>query len=186
MRVPRGMSVRPTAARVRTSIFSILGERVEGAMVLDLFAGSGAFGIEALSRGAKFCCFVEYLPAAIGAIKENLKLTGFEEKCRIRKRDVFSAPALGYILRDAPYDLVFLDPPYGCFLNPSNFLGVVEELGESGYLADDGLVILQHPEAVTLPAAIGPLRCRGLRKYGKTMVTFLSKQRAVDNAPEST
>ena len=107
---PRGRSTRPTSDRVREALFSILGaDLVEGAWVLDLFAGSGALGIEALSRGARHAAFVDSSPAAVAAIRRNLSVLGVEAE--LRRQD-----ALAYLrsaFRDArQYDLVFLDPPY--------------------------------------------------------------------------
>jgi 16S rRNA (guanine966-N2)-methyltransferase len=103
---PRGASTRPTADRVREALFSILGE-VSGARVLDLYAGSGALGIEALSRGAASALFVERDPRAVAAIRANLEATGASE-ATVRRADALRELARG----GGPYDLVFLDPPY--------------------------------------------------------------------------
>jgi 16S rRNA (guanine966-N2)-methyltransferase len=106
---PGGTDTRPTADRVREALFSILGARVDGARVLDLFAGSGALGIEALSRGAESAVFVDDAPAAMRAIRGNLEALGIDAD--VRRSDALrflgAAPGSG-----AQYDLVFLDPPY--------------------------------------------------------------------------
>jgi 16S rRNA (guanine966-N2)-methyltransferase len=106
---PRGRSTRPTSDRVREALFSILGDFVPGARVLDLFAGSGALAIEALSRGATEAVLVDTSPAAVAAMRRNLDAVGAE--AQVRRQD-----ALSYLRgasRDArQYDLVFLDPPY--------------------------------------------------------------------------
>ena len=105
LRAPRGLRTRPTADRVREALFSMLGD-VQGARVLDLFAGSGALGIEALSRGATAATFVESDPAALTAIHRNLDAVGAEAE--VRRQD-----ALRFLARSRQaYDLVFLDPPY--------------------------------------------------------------------------
>ena len=109
-RVPAG--VRPVSDRVREGLFSSIGPRVEGARVLDLYAGTGAVGIEALSRGARHATFVDSSPSAVAAVRENLRLTSLEERGSVQRSDVlrflerFRDPERGF-------DLVVLDPPYG-------------------------------------------------------------------------
>ena len=107
---PAGRATRPTSDRVREALFSVLGD-VRGARVLDLFAGSGALGIEALSRGAAHATFVDSAPAAVRALRENVAALGLEEVAEVRRQDARA------FLRTAKkagheYDLVFLDPPY--------------------------------------------------------------------------
>ena len=103
---PRGGATRPTAERVREAVFSMLGE-IRGLRVLDLFAGSGALGIEALSRGAASATFVERAPRALAALRSNLASLGLEDRSRVVAGDALAALSPG-----AEYDLVFLDPPY--------------------------------------------------------------------------
>jgi 16S rRNA (guanine966-N2)-methyltransferase len=109
LKAPPGDATRPTSDRVREALFSILGGRLQGALVLDLFAGSGALGIEALSRGAAQATFVDSAPAAIRALRANLEALG--QQAEVRRED-----ALGFLgaasAGGAQYDLVFLDPPY--------------------------------------------------------------------------
>jgi 16S rRNA (guanine(966)-N(2))-methyltransferase RsmD len=109
LQAPPGDATRPTSDRVREALFSILGARVAGARVLDLFAGSGALGLEALSRGAATATFVDSAPAAVRAVRANLEALGAEAEVRRQDAVRFLGGA-----RDAacPYDLVFLDPPY--------------------------------------------------------------------------
>jgi 16S rRNA (guanine966-N2)-methyltransferase len=109
LQAPRGDATRPTSDRVREALFSVLGARVDGARVLDLFAGSGALGIEALSRGAAEATFVDSAPAAIRALKANLDALGADAEVRRSdaRRFLGAASAAGRY-----YDLVFLDPPY--------------------------------------------------------------------------
>jgi len=106
---PGGARTRPTADRVRESLFSILGPTVEGARVLDLFAGSGALGIEALSRGAAEAVFVDSAPAALKALRSNLDALGIEAEVRRSDARAFLRTARN---TGREYDLVFLDPPY--------------------------------------------------------------------------
>lgn len=109
LRAPRGAATRPTSDRVREALFSVLGERVTGARVLDLFAGSGALGIEALSRGAAQATFVDSAPAALKALDANLAALGITAE--VRRQDAVRH-LVGASAAARQYDLVFLDPPY--------------------------------------------------------------------------
>ena len=159
---PPGTSTRPTADRVREALFSILGSAVEGARVLDLFAGSGALGIEALSRGAASATFVDRLPTAIKAVRANL------ETLHIRGAEVLPIDARAH-LRSASqagrqYDLVFLDPPY----RDAATLG--RELAEAlpGVLAPDALVVSESDRRT--PLDLTPLSLTDERRYGDTLI----------------
>ncbi len=141
LKAPKGTATRPTVDRVRESLMSsILSARGtwEDAMVLDLFAGSGALGLEALSRGARFACFCEKHPGALEALRANTSMAG-KGRVRIVKTDVckrLPAPA------DAPYDLLFLDPPYA--MEAQRVASLIAQLRESGMLADDALISYEH------------------------------------------
>lgn len=111
LEAPAGRATRPTSDRVREAVFSILGERVRGARVLDLFAGSGALGIEALSRGAARATFVDHAAPAIAAIRANLRRLGLCDRATVLQRDVLRALGRASECTDQ-YDLVFIDPPY--------------------------------------------------------------------------
>jgi 16S rRNA (guanine966-N2)-methyltransferase len=155
---PPGAATRPTSDRVREALFSILGP-IEGAAVLDLFAGSGALGLEALSRGAERATFVDRAPAAIRAVRANLEALG--ATAQVHARDVRA------FLRDAraaggPYDLVFLDPPY----RDAAGLGPALELAP--LLAEGGRVVSESDrrEPIALPA----LEVLDERRYGDTMI----------------
>lgn len=107
---PEGRVVRPTAGRAKEALFSALMPRLRGASVADLFAGSGALGIEALSRGAAAVTFVERAPAALVALRDNLAHTGLDAGATVVERDVLAALRAG--LPGAPFDIALLDPPY--------------------------------------------------------------------------
>ena len=177
LRVPRGMKVRPTSARVRTSLFSILGERVEGARTLDLFAGSGALGIEALSRGAAFCCFVENFPAALAALNQNLERTALADRALVLRADAFRA--LPRLNDHGPFDLVFLDPPYRHLKEGNRLAALLAGLGGPGHLSQGALVVVQHDSRVAVPARTGRLRRNDVRVYGNTTITFLAAEPTV-------
>ena len=157
---PPGRTTRPTSDRVREALFSILGARVVGARVLDLFAGSGALGIEALSRGADAVTFVDDDPAAVRAIRANLAgIDGAE----VLRRDARNA--LQTARGDArQYDLVFLDPPY----RHAETLG--RTLGEAvaAVLAPDGLAVSESDRRS--PLDLPPLTIDDERRYGDTLI----------------
>ena len=134
-RVPPG--TRPLSDRAREGLFSSLGEEVVGAVCADLFAGTGAVGIEALSRGAASCLFVDSAAAAVKVVRENLSRTGFEERSRVTRAAVSSALAP----EKGPLDLVFLDPPYEI---PERQLASVLEL-VTDRLAPNGAFVLTRP-----------------------------------------
>jgi len=167
---PRGNSVRPTSDKVRESIFNILAHgiddfEIEGVRVIDLFAGTGALGCEALSRGARFCLFIDDAPAARGLIRqniENLELTGVT---RVFRRD---AARLGPAGSVKPFDLLFADPPYGQGLAER----ALSEAAVGGWLKQGAVCVVEErtdaefapPDGFTLLDA---------RRYGDTAVTFL-------------
>ena len=154
---PEGTSTRPTTDRVREAIFNSLGSAglIEGALVADLFAGSGAIGIEALSRGAEHCTFVERDRAALRALEENLDHLDLRERAKVVVADADGAAAT----IDA--DIVFADPPYD-FDSWAELLGRVR--------AD--LVIAESGSSVDAPAGWTVTRDK---KYGRTRVTFLER-----------
>ena len=155
--------LRPTSDRVRESLFNILlsrGASVEGAKVLDLFAGTGALGLEALSRGARHATFVEKGRAGRALIRANIAKTGAETD--LLAVDATRLPPN----RGAPCDLVFLDPPYGRGLGELAVAGALAR----GWVGPDALVVWEESEA---PAAPPGLRQVDQRRWGGTLVTFL-------------
>lgn len=157
--------LRPTQDKVRSAIFDILGELIKGKKAADLFAGTGALGIEALSRGAKSCYFVESHPGACKKIGENLKHTKLEGKgkviCRSVKRFLEELP-------DKDLGIVFLDPPYTF----GNLTLILHEL--SFHLEDGALIVYEHAKTTNAPSTAG-LKIIDQRIYGGTRVTFLTK-----------
>jgi 16S rRNA (guanine966-N2)-methyltransferase len=157
---PRGRSTRPTSDRVREALFSILGARVEGARVLDLFAGSGALGIEALSRGAAAATFVDDDPAAVRAVRANLEGVDGGEVLR-RDARAFLRTAREQARQ---YDLVFLDPPY----RHAATLGSELADGVAAVLAPGGLVVGESDRRE--PLDLPPLTLDDERRYGDTLI----------------
>jgi len=166
---PRGERVRPALDRVKEAIFDILFD-VAGARVVDLFAGTGSMGIEALSRGAASAVFVEEWQPAARAIRDNLGRCGFAERARVVRADV--ARALGALSRRGEsFDLAFVDPPYlEGLVNPT-----LRRLASSGILEDGATVVVEHHprEPVSPPEG---LVLTDSRKYGQTCVSFLRKR----------
>lgn len=168
---PQGRDTRPTSDRARESIFNVLAHAdwspgIEGRRVLDLFAGSGALGLEAMSRGAAFALFVETESAARGAIRDNIEALGLFGNTRIHRRDATDLGVKPAGLGD-PFDMVFLDPPYGKGLGER----ALARLGDGGWITPDALITLEvgADEAPQL-AAFETLDERG---YGAAKVFFL-------------
>lgn len=164
---PKGMDTRPTLDRVRESLFSILLPRLEDARVLDLFAGSGALGLEALSRGAASAVFVDPARAAQDAIRSNIQAAGFSETARLLPCPWQSA--LPRLAREgAAFDLVFLDPPY----RMAGAADMLSALLDSGLLASDALLSYEH--GIALPPDTTGYIVTDTRRYGDTQITFLT------------
>jgi len=166
----KGPGVRPTTDRVRESWFAALGTRVVGSRFLDLYAGTGAVGIEALSRGAARAVLVEKSRQGVAVIRENLRVLGDlpEGAVRVHQGDAVQAVAL---LEQAGevFDLVFADPPYEDLEAPQKVLAA---LGNArGLLAADALVTIQHSRRVAIPSESGCLVLRSERVYGETTLS---------------
>ena len=145
-----GKLIRPTGDRIREAIFNILSTRVAKAVVLDLFAGTGALGIEALSRGAKRVLFVDNGKESLSVLKQNIALCGLAEKTDIIRwnirQNLNGIKSLGQ-----KFDLIFLDPPY-----------------------NKNLIVAEHSVYESLPADLCAFQLTDQRKYGKTLVSFLN------------
>lgn len=175
---PKGPPVRTTLDHVRQAIFNLVGERVTGARMLDLFAGSGALGIEALSRGAAHVTFVDRSGFCIQAIRANLENLGFST-LDPSPFTLHRADALAAIRRlerqRACFDLIFLDPPYGGRLARNSLIA----LGRYAILTPLGLLVAEHDWRDSLPpeikGAAGRLVRRQEKRYGDTALTFYER-----------
>ena len=160
-----GNEIRPTSDRAREALFNILGNDVCGAKVLDLFAGTGALGLEALSRGADSALFIDKSQSAIGMIDKNIQLTGFSDKVTVLKRDLSKKNFLdGKYIPGEGFSLVFLDPPYKTNLAEE----LLAQLGRGSYVATKGVVVAESSVSVQLPENTGLLKCYDKRQYGDT------------------
>ncbi len=169
LRPIRGMTIRPTSDRLRESLFNILGDRVQNAVVLDLFAGTGALGIEALSRGARLAVFIDRYKGALSAVAENLRQCGIQDRARVVRWDMVRGLSC---IRDhqPPFTLVFMDPPY-----ERNLVApALNHLAESRALASKSLIIVEHSAHEPAPEPPGEWRFADQRRYGKTLVSFYS------------
>ncbi|MBG1232094.1 16S rRNA (guanine(966)-N(2))-methyltransferase RsmD [Aestuariivirga litoralis] len=169
---PTSGATRPTSDRVRESIFNILAHGVEGfeledARVMDLFAGTGALGLEAISRGAKYCCFVEEDAGARGVIRTNADNCGVIGQTRIWRRD---ATDLGPAAPQSPYELIFADPPYGKGLGEKALASVLA----GGWLSAGGVVVLEEA-AKSIVGDVPGLALLDKREYGDTQVLIYQK-----------
>ena len=166
LKSPKGMNVRPTPGRVKESLFSILVHRIEGARVLDLFAGTGAIGFEAASRGAARVVSVEAHRETAHAIEEAAKDLDIADRLT-----VVAAPAERALYRvEGPFDIVYLDPPYANDVP----LQLLRLLLERNLLADDALVIYEHGAKTILPDIPG-YRSTREEVYGDVALAFLAR-----------
>jgi len=158
-------NIRPTQGMVKQAIFNMVGPRIEGAMVVDLFAGSGALGIEALSRGAARVTFVDQQPRGLAILRQNLDALGFRERSDVIRGDVVRWLETGPSALSAA-DFVFLDPPYDdAVLNRA--LEVLDRTAATSY------VFVEHSKRQQLPG-LSRLRIDRERRYGDTVVTVLT------------
>jgi 16S rRNA (guanine966-N2)-methyltransferase len=165
---PSSDDIRPTSDRLRETLFNILqhgyGDPVAGARVLDLFAGTGALGLEALSRGAAFALLVDDGTAARGIIRENVEALGAGGTSRLFRRD---ATRMGPVGQIGPFAVVFCDPPYGKDLAPK----ALAACAQGGWLIPDALVIVEEEQGATIELPEG-FETIERRNYGETTVLF--------------
>lgn len=172
---PKGMDVRPTTDRVREALFSAIAFRIHNNRVLDLFAGTGALGLEALSRGAATAVFADRSRQSIEIIRRNIALCGFQARSTVWERD--AATTVNRLKAEGrQFDLVFLDPPYESVLLEQSLVA----LDEAALVAEDGLILAEHP--ANRPPRLPPgLSIASTKRYGKTLLSFV--KRALDLEP---
>jgi 16S rRNA (guanine966-N2)-methyltransferase len=168
----KGMDIRPTSSRAREAIFNILGQDMTGIKVLDLFAGTGLLGIEAMSRGAEEAIFVDRSNQSIMIIKKNLILCGYEHLCQIIKRDIIKEPSIQSLPIKGRVDLVFVDPPYGKDINPP----LLKKLSSSGILSEKAIVVAESSKNDRMPESAESLLLADSRIYGDTKIDIYRKE----------
>ena len=170
LHAPKGQETRPTGARLKKSLFDVLGAELENVRVLDLFAGAGALGLEALSRGAAEVVFVEKGRRAAEAIHKNIDELGLVGYTELRVLAVRSA-LRGLSAEDRSFDLVFADPPY----RSHELEELLEALGESGLVTQDGRVVVEHHHKLELRQRYGVLELTRQLKAGESCFTLYAR-----------
>jgi 16S rRNA (guanine966-N2)-methyltransferase len=163
-----GKTIRPTSDRLREALFNILADKIQGALVLDLFAGTGALGIEALSRGAGAATFIEKDASAVLLLKKNIHACGLEENVHVIQWDILTN--LNCIQSITPgFNLVFMDPPYQKDMVQS----ALRHLSNSNALQNNACLVIEHSKFDPIPNIPKAFQLKDERKYGKTLVSFL-------------
>lgn len=162
-----GKDTRPTTDKVKESIFNMIGPYFEGGLGLDLFAGSGGLGIEALSRGMEQMIFVDRDMKAIQTVKENIRIAGFTDRSEVYRNEAERA-LKAIVKRELAMDGIFLDPPYKKQKLESTLLFIAEHK----LLKPDGFVMCEHGSDVRLPETIGPFYCTRAETYGMISVSI--------------
>ncbi len=173
LKAPAGLATRPTSDRLRETLFNVLAPRIEGAAFLDLYAGSGAVGLEALSRGAARVVFVERSPAALGALRGNLERLGLRGAVRVQAGGVSAFLRRATGARKAPgrCDVVFLDPPYDADAEYETTLGLLGGAA-AGLLAEGAVVVAEHAQKQALAERYWALARTRLLEQGDAALSF--------------
>lgn len=164
LQAPRNNDVRPTTDKVKEAMFSILMPYLEGASCLDLFAGTGGLGLEALSRGAEYCLFCDRERESIALVKENIRLCQAEKKSRVIFGDYMKALEKA----DRKFDIIILDPPYSSGI----YEKCLTSIDKLDLLTDEGIIIAEHEKYADLPESTGNLVMLKEKRYGKTLLTL--------------
>lgn len=166
-----GKNTRPTTDKVKEALFSMIQSYLDGGIVLDLYAGTGGLGIEALSRGMTQAIFVDRDKNSIAIVKENIKICGFENLTETYINDANRAlKTLGK--RGMRFDLIFLDPPY----NKENYLELISFISENKLISDNGIIVVEHDVNYCLPDNIENFIIVKHSKYGSIGITILTNE----------
>lgn len=169
LKAPRGRDLRPTAGRVKESLFDILPHDLSGFKILDLFAGTGNLSIEALSRGAAEAALVDVSRKAEKVIRENLEASGFSDRSKVWVASVVRSLRL-LSRRGEKFDLVFLDPPY-----EKGWVGkTLRAIGQEELLREAGILVAEHSVREKVEENYGPLTLQDQRRYGTTVLSFFA------------
>lgn len=175
LKAPIGMNTRPTADRVKESLFNIINDKCFEADVLDLFAGTGNLGLEALSRYAKRCVFVEQDKDTLKILKENIKELKFSDKGEVLNKEALNALDI-LATSGVKFDIIFLDPPYGKGLIEKS----IEKINKHNILKSNGIIVSEYDQTDEMPEKIGNLIIYRTQKYGRTKISFWTKEENYD------
>jgi len=172
-------SIRPTADRSREALFNIIGQEIEGAAVLDLYAGTGALGLEALSRSAMQAVFVDNNPQAVQLIEKNIDLCGFSDRTLVLKWDL--SKGLYFLAKKLPeikFSIIFIDPPYRKGLSST----MLQEIGKTNVLSPGGLIVVEEDIVAEMPEMDTELSLVDQRCYGETGFWFYRPPSSENNS----
>lgn len=173
LKSPKGSNIRPTEDRIKESLFNILGVIDEEAIILDGFGGTGSIGIEFLSRGAKFCYFVDNSIDSINLIRDNLTHTKFLDQSKLIKRDFFKA--LRFLKgQGINFNYIYLDPP---FRQDGYIDKLLENINRKDVLAEDGLIIIEHETELSMEDEIYDFIKVDSRNYGSKTISFYKEKK---------
>ncbi|MGI5879362.1 MAG: 16S rRNA (guanine(966)-N(2))-methyltransferase RsmD [Syntrophomonadaceae bacterium] len=168
LKAPAGCDTRPITDRIKEALFNVIGPDIRDARFLDLFAGSGSVGIEALSRGAELVILVDSGKEAIRTIHCNLQTCGFNKDYEVYRQDVFAA-IRALLRREIKFDLIYIDPP---FTVEKLFEQVLTTLNEQIILKPDGIIIIRAPRRKSLPLLFENLQCYRVNDYGESTLYY--------------
>ena len=168
LKAPSGLNTRPITDMIKEALFNVWGTRVQGSILLDLFAGSGSVGIEALSRGAARVVFIDNSGEAVKVIRENLQNCGFDKDFQVYRSDVFKTLELLH-RHGERFDLIYVDPP---FTNDKIFYPVMVALDENDILKPEGIVVIRTPRKKAMPPTFNRLGVYQSRNYGESTLHY--------------
>lgn len=167
----KGWNIRPTSSKVRQAVFNIIGNNITGFHIIDIFAGTGIMGIEALSRGGAWALFVDNSNKSLNLINKNLDLCGFGNRGFVIKKDAAEGIPQNDRLKQGSIDLAFIDPPYGKDIIP----GVLESVVKSRIMAHGSYIVTESMKNDSLPDRVGDFNLVKTRLYGETKIDIYNR-----------
>ncbi len=166
---PKKDKIRPTLDRIRESLFSIICDRIPEARFLDLYAGTGSNGIEALSRGATYCAFVDNSVQSLDLVKKNLEKTRLSTMASMHN---LVLPRALHVLKakEEPFDVIFADPPF----EHVDYRKLLEKIDDESLLAEDGMLIIEHSSSTPIESSTGGLQLQRSARYGDVSLSFFA------------